>query len=168
VWYPDVPLARPVEHAMATRIKPVKKDLYHEDFYLWTQRQAEVLRAGRYQELDLEHLIEEIEDLGSAGKRSVRSRARTIIEHLLKLEHSPAVGPRAGWRDTIRAQRDDLLDELTPTLRRELEQELDGLYAQARKRAEGSLRDHGEPPAAEALPGTCPYSLDQITGDWLP
>jgi hypothetical protein len=153
---------------MATRIKPVKKDLYHEDFYLWTQRQAEVLRAGRYQELDLEHLIEEIEDSGSAGKRSVRSRARTIVEHLLKLEHSPAVGPGAARRDTIRAQRDDLLDELTPTLRRELEQELDGLYAQARKRAEGSLRDHGEPPAAEALPGTCPYSLDQITGDWLP
>jgi Domain of unknown function DUF29 len=153
---------------MATRIKPAKRDLYDEDFYVWTQRQAELLRTGRYGELDLEHLIEQIEDLGGAAKKSVRSRVRTILEHLLKLEHSPAVDPRAGWRDTIRTQRDDLLDDLTPTLSQELEQELAGLYAQARKRAEGSLRDDGEPAAADALPQTCPYTLDQIIGDWLP
>jgi hypothetical protein len=153
---------------MATRIKPAKKDLYDEDFYAWSQRQAELLRAGRYDELDLEHLIEEVEDLGGAAKKSVRSRARTIIEHLLKLEHSPALDPRPGWRDTIRTQRDDLLDDLTLTLSRELEQELAELYMQARKRAEGSLRDYGETAAANALPATCPYKLDQITGDWLP
>ena len=153
---------------MATRVKPAKRDLYDEDFYVWTRRQAELLRAGRYDELDLEHLIEEIDDLGGAARKSVRSRVRTILEHLLKLEHSPAVDPRAGWRDTIRTQRDDLLDDLTPTLSRELEQELAGLYEQACKRAEGSLRDHGEATAAAALPPTCPYALDQITGEWLP
>ena len=153
---------------MATRIKPAKRDLYDEDFYVWARRQAELLRGGRYQELDLEHLIEEVEDLGAAAKKSVRSRVRTILEHLLKLEHSPAVDPRPGWRDTIRAQRDDLVDDLTASLRRELGHELDELYTQARKRAEGSLRDHGETTAADALPATCPYELDQITGDWLP
>ena len=57
---------------------------------------------------------------------------------------------------------------LTPTLRRELEQELDELYARACKRAASSLRDPGEPAAADALPATCPYDLDQIAGDWLP
>ena len=153
---------------MATRIKPAPKELYQEDFYVWTQRQAELLRARRYDELDLEHLIEEVEDLGAAAKKSVRSRVRTILEHLLKLEHSPAVDPRPGWRDTIRAQRDDLLDELTSRLRRELDGELEELYARARQRAEGSLRDHGEHGAADALPETCPYTADQITGDWLP
>ena len=153
---------------MATRIKPPAAHSYETDFYAWSKAQAELLRAGRYNELDLEHLIEEIDDLGGAAKKSVRSRARTIIEHLLKLQHSPAIDPRPGWRDTIRTQRDDLLDDLTPTLRRELEQELAGLYAQARKRAEGSLRDRGETVAADALPATCPYVLDQITGDWLP
>jgi hypothetical protein len=31
------------------------------------------------------------------------------------------------------------------------------------------LRQHGErAAAADALPATCPYTLDQITGDWLP
>jgi hypothetical protein len=42
------------------------------------------------------------------------------------------------------------------------------LYARARHDAEGALRDHGEQDAADALPVTCPYTLDQITGDWLP
>jgi hypothetical protein len=153
---------------MATRIKSAPKELYEEDFYVWTRRQAELLRARRYGELDLKHLIEEVEDLGGAAKRSVRCRARTIIEHLLELQHSPAVDPRPGWRDTVRAQRDDLRDDLTPTLRRELNDELGELYSQARQRAEGSLRDHGEQAAADALPETCPYTADQITGDWLP
>ena len=112
---------------MATRIKPTRKSLYQDDFYVWTRRQAECLRGRRYDELDLENLIEEVAELGDTLKKSARSRARTIMEHLLKLQHSPAVGPRAGWRDTIRTQRDDLLDDLTPTLRRELEQELDEL-----------------------------------------
>jgi hypothetical protein len=53
-------------------------------------------------------------------------------------------------------------------LRRELDEELEELYACARQRAEGSLRDQGEHAAAAALPDTCPYTADQITGDWLP
>jgi Domain of unknown function DUF29 len=146
---------------MATQIKSAPKELYEEDFYVWTQRQAELLRARRYDELDLVHLIEEIEDLGGAAKKSVRSRVRTILEHLLKLQHSPAVDPRPGWRDTVRTQRDDLLDDLTPALRRELDEELEDLYARARQRAEGSLRDHGEAAAADALPKACPYTPDQ-------
>jgi Domain of unknown function DUF29 len=153
---------------MATQIKPARKQLYEEDFYVWSQRQAELLRTRRYDELDLEHLIEEVEDLGGALKRAVRSRVRTIIEHLLKLQHSPAVDPRLGWRDTVRTQRNDLLDDLTPTLRRDLEQELEELYARARQQAEGSLRDHGEDGAADALPQSCPYTPNQIIGDWLP
>ena len=68
----------------------------------------------------------------------------------------------------MRAQRDDLLDDLTPTLRRELDQELEELYARARQRAAESMRDHGEQAAADALPEACPYTPEQITGDWLP
>ena len=45
------------------------------------------LRERRFDELDLANLIEEVEDLGGALERSVRSRARTIMEHLLKLQH---------------------------------------------------------------------------------
>ena len=152
---------------MATRIKSTAKNLYDEDFYVWAQSQAELLRDKRFDELDLANLIEEVEDLGGALERSVRSRARTIMEHLLKLQHSRAQDPRLGWRATVRTQRSELLNDLTPSLRRRLADNLPELYGRARHDADGSLRDNGEH-AAAALPTTCPYTLDQITGDWLP
>ena len=153
---------------MATRLQPPPKDLYETDPYAWALEQAALLRARRFGELDLENLAEEVDDLAGAQQRSARSRARTIIEHLLKLEHSPATEPRAGWRNTVRVQRDDLDDDLTPTLKRELLAELPGLYARARRRAAETLADQGEAGAAASLPVDCPYSLDQVTGDWLP
>jgi Domain of unknown function DUF29 len=158
----------PEESIVATRPKPIAKDLYEQDFYVWAHNQAELLRDRKFDELDLSRLIEEVEDLGGALERSVRSRARTIMEHLLKLQHSQARDPRLGWRETVRTQRSELLNDLTPSLRRQLTDSLADLYARARHDAEGSLRDHGEDDAADALPEACPYTLDQMTGDWLP
>jgi hypothetical protein len=153
---------------MATGIKRTANDVYEADFYAWAHEQAALLRAGRFDALDLEHLIEEVEDLAGSMKSAVRSRATTVMEHLLKLQHSPAQIPRLAWRQTVRTQRTRLLNDLTPSLRRHLAGNLADLYARARHDAEGSLRDHGEGDAADALPATCPYTLDQITGDWLP
>ncbi len=153
---------------MATRIKSPPKALYEQDFYAWSKAQADLLRAGRYAELDLDHLIKEVDDLGDALKRSVRKRMRTIMEHLLKLQHSPAKEPRSAWRATVRTQRIRLRDGLKASIRREALSELAELYADARALAEGALRDHGEAAAADALPAACPYAFDQITGDWLP
>jgi Domain of unknown function DUF29 len=153
---------------MATQMQTTARNLYEDDPYLWAQAQAALLRDQRFAELDLANLIEEVEDLGGSLKRAVRSHARRIMEHLLKLEHSPATEPRLGWRATVRTQRSELLDHLTPSLRRELEGELAELYARARHDAEASLRDHGEQAAAEALPEACPYGMDEIEGDWLP
>jgi hypothetical protein len=156
------------ERVMATRVRTRSADLFEQDFYAWATEQAALLRAGRYDELDLEHLSEEVEDLGASLYRSVRSRIRIIIEHLLKLEHSPAAEPRGLWRDTIHVQRADLEDDLTASLHRRLQSELPKQYLRARAAAARALRRHGETAAADALPETCPYELDQITGDWLP
>jgi hypothetical protein len=153
---------------MATQVKPPAKDLYEEDFYVWAKEQAELLRAGRFEALDLDHLTLEVEDLAGSLERSVRCHAITIMVHLLKLQHFSAQEPRLGWRETVRTQRSELLNDLTPSLRRHLGERLPDLYARARHDADGSLRDHGEAVAADALPETCPYTLDQITGDWLP
>jgi hypothetical protein len=141
---------------MATRVKPKPSQACHEDFYAWSKEQADLLRSGRFAELDLEHLLEEVDDLGGALKRSARGRIRMIIEHLLKLEHSPAQDPRGGWYDSVIAQRSDLLDELTPGLRREIEPDFVRLYDRARADAATSLRKRGETAAAEVLPATCP------------
>ena len=153
---------------MATRVKEVTRPLYEADFYVWAREQAALLRAGRYEELDLQNLIEEVDDLGISLYRSVRSRLRTIIEHLLKLDHSPGQGPRSLWQDTIAVQRTDLEDDLTPSLRARIEAELPKQYERARAAAARALRRHGEDAAADALPATCPYTLDQIASDWWP
>ena len=157
-----------MEGDMAMQIKPPPSRRYEEDFYVWAKEQAELLRAGRFDALDLERLVEEVEDLADSLERSVRSRAITIMVHLLKLQHSAAKDPRLGWRESIRTRRSELLNDLTPSLRRHLLERVAELYARARHDAEGSLRDHGEVAAADALPEACPYTLDQVTGDWLP
>jgi hypothetical protein len=153
---------------MATRIKPPGVPVYEGDYYAWAREQAALLRAGRYEELDLQHLAEEVDDLGEALYRSVRSRVRTIVEHLLKLEHSPARGPRSLWRDTIATQRSDLEDDLTPSLRRRIEAELPKQYGRARAAAARALERHGEAAAVATLPAACPYTLDKIVRDWWP
>ena len=144
---------------------------YDDDFYAWTQHQAAVLRemAATDNRFDREHVAEEIEDLGKSERDAVRSQIRRIIEHLLKLAHSPAEPLRFEWMETILDARQVLSDKITPTLRRDAESTLDKLYSDGRKRAAANLRRYGEADAAEALPRICPYSLDEICReDWYP
>lgn len=149
-----------------TLTRAAKPSLYDQDFYVWTQKQADLLRAGRFDELDLPHLVEEVEDLGANQRRDVFSRSQRILQHLLKLQFSTAVEPRAGWQQTIEDQRDELELVLTPTLRKELEQTLPERYVPARRRAAKELERYGEP---ANLPPDCPYAIDEILDpDWLP
>jgi hypothetical protein len=157
---------------MATRLgsRPAAaKNLYSDDFVAWSSEQAALLRASRFAEIDLAHLVEEVEDLGHSERDAVRSQVRRIIEHLLKLEHSPAVEPREGSRDTLTDARSVLEDKLTPTLRADLETMLPRLYGQMLPKARRALRRVGEHAAARALPATCPYTLDDVCRpEWLP
>ena len=153
---------------MATRIRPKAKDLYNEDFYVWTESQAELLRKRQFDALDLDNLIEEVEGLGDAKKSAVLNNASNVIEHLLKLQFSPAQDPRRGWAESIIEHRTRLELDLTPRLRQILDEELPRVYALTRRSTERKLRLYGEDAAADALPTDCPYMLDQITGDWWP
>jgi Domain of unknown function DUF29 len=153
---------------MAVHVEARSSELSEEDLYAWSEAQAELLRRRRFAELDLEHVVEAIEDVGGSLYREVRSRIGTIMEHLLKLEHWAATEPRAGWERTIRRERADLAEDLTPSLRARIERRLARFYETARTEASAALRAHGELAAADALPTTLPYTLDQITGDWLP
>src|SRR6266568_4474865 len=76
---------------------------YDDDFYAWTQYQAEVLRSmpASDSRFDRENVAEEIEDLGKDYRDAVRSQARRILEHFLKLAYSPAGDPRYGWMGSI-------------------------------------------------------------------
>jgi DNA-binding PucR family transcriptional regulator len=154
---------------MATR--PDK--LYKDDFYAWTRDQGQALRRLAEQRwngpLDLEHLAEEVEELGMQARNAVRSQLERVIEHLLKLEHSPAAEPRAGWMNSVDDARARTEDAMTPTIRRETEPLLSMLYRRARRRVARDLVAQGEKEAARALPADCPYALDDlIADDWWP
>jgi hypothetical protein len=148
-------------------------ELYEADFYAWTQQQARALRGLDRSHwngpLDLRHLAEEVEDLGKSERDAVRSHLRTVIEHCLKLEHSPTQPPRGNWIVSVTHARVALQDKLTATLRHDALANLDRLYRQARLQAAAGLRAHGEIEAARALPGACPYALDRLLeDDWYP
>ena len=153
-------MARSVANAADT-------ERYETDFHLWAQRQAELLRQRRFGDLDLENLIEEVDDLARREWKAVRSHARRAIEHLLKLQFSPAASPRGGWLNTVITQRAELEDGLSPSLRRDLAVTLGNLYRRARDAAAADMRQ--DRVALEQLPETCPYTIDQILDfGWLP
>jgi hypothetical protein len=150
---------RDVRHAGA--------DLYERDYYAWVQRQLELLRAGRLQDVDLDNLIEEVEDLGKSERNTVMSCTDELIQHLLKLQLSPARELRHGWRKEVRAHRKTLKRRLTSTLRHHLSDALGELFDDARGSAAMDLALDGVREAD--IPQSCPYTLDQILDlDWLP
>jgi hypothetical protein len=144
---------------------------YDEDFYAWTQYQAAVLRALPVADnrFDRDHVAEEIEDLGKSERDAVYSQITRVLEHFLKLSHSPADRPHFGWMGSIADARRILRRKLTATLRRDAESRLAELYEDARESAELALREHGEDAAAASLPETCPYILDDVLNrSWCP
>lgn len=149
------------------------EELYEQDFYAWTRHQARELRRLKALHpntaLDLDHLAEEIRDLGSEQLFAIRSQAIRLIEHLLKLAFSRHDRPRRGWMISVNSARAEIEARLTPTLRKRLEVALPKAYATARRNAALALEDQGEPEAAAALPEACPYDLAQLLDpDWLP
>jgi hypothetical protein len=153
---------------MATPIRPKAQDLYEEDFYVWTEAQAELLRQRQFDALDLDNLIEEVEASGRAEESSVLNNAGVIMEHLLKLQYSPAQDPRNTWRASVREHRRRLRRDLTPRLNQILDAELPTLYGEIRDDTAALLRDHGEDATRRRLARDLPYALDHITGDWWP
>ena len=136
-------------------------DLYDRDFLEWTVRNAELLRAGRFQEADIEHIAEEIEDMGKSQRRALESRLEVLLAHLLKWQFQPE-GRGSSWRATILLQRakiSKLLREM-PSLRATVSDELPDAYKNAILAAVGetNLPD-------ETFPATCPFSAEQILAD---
>ena len=74
--------------------------LYETDFYAWATRQAALLRAGRLDAADIEHIAEEIDSMGRSEKRELVSRLTVVLLHLLKWQYQPALRGNS-WRLSI-------------------------------------------------------------------
>jgi hypothetical protein len=47
----------------------------------WANEQASLIRAGRFDKLDLAHIAEEIEDVGKSEQRDLASRMAVLLAH---------------------------------------------------------------------------------------
>jgi hypothetical protein len=131
---------------------------YDDDFFAWTQHTAALLRTGCLAAVDVEHLAEEVEDMGKRERRELDSRLRMLLVHLLKWQLQPD-RRSPSWKVTIvtqRAEIDGLLRD-SPSLRPRVASELARNYDVAVERvaAETGL-------ATETLPATCPWSAAQV------
>lgn len=95
-----------------------QKALYEQDLQLWFEEIIAKLRAQKLDELDIDHLIEEIEGLAGRDRREVRSRLKVLLTHLLKRIYIDSTYDNRGWENIIRQQRDELqvLLEQSPSL----------------------------------------------------
>jgi hypothetical protein len=82
--------------------------LYEEDILLWVEQTVSQLKERNFEQLDLEHLIEEVEALGISQKRELLSRLVVLLEHLLKRLYVDLPYDYNGWERTIRTQRTEL------------------------------------------------------------
>lgn len=77
---------------------------YETDFYEWALYNAQLLREGRFSEIDVKHLIEELEDIGKSDRQEIESRFAVLIGHLLNWEYQPDFRSHS-WRSSINEQR---------------------------------------------------------------
>jgi hypothetical protein len=136
------------------------KSLYETDFAEWSSRTAELIRSGRFEEIEAENVAEEIESLGRSERHQLSSRITQILEHLLKLKITS--GPlrdanERGWRGSIVRQQgeiEELISE-SPSLKRRLTSEtLEKCY----RTAAGTVATE----YAVRPPARCPFSWSDV------
>jgi hypothetical protein len=131
---------------------------YDADFYRWATETAQALREGRLREVDVQHVSEELEDMGKRERRELRHRLTVLLAHLLKWQYQPE-GRGTSGRATILEQRQQIagLLEDSPSLRPPVSDWLAQAYGEAvaKAAAETGL-------AEQTFPVACPYRVEQV------
>ncbi len=138
---------------------------YETDVVAWANEQAKLIRAGRFELLDLEHIAEEIEDVGKSEQRELASRMAVLMAHLIKWQYQPE-RQSTSWKRTIKEQRRALVFHLknVPSLKPKLADPdwLDATWADALTFA---INDTG----MGGFPENCPWAVEDVLEDgWLP
>ena len=132
--------------------------LYEPDFFTWTQEQARLLRERRFDDLDLDNLVDEVESVGSSEKHKIRRRLKVLWRHLLKWKFQPGFRG-VSWRRTMRQQREAIAEIIatSPSLRPYPSQVIRTAYTGATVSAS---EETGM--MIGIFPETCPFSVDQV------
>jgi hypothetical protein len=143
----------------------ITKALYDTDFVEWTAHNAELLRQGRFDEVDLEHVAEEIEDLGKSNFNAVRPQLHRMLTHLIKRKIQPE-RDGTSWLISINSARREIPNEIrdSPSLHRRLSDRIEDIYDEAIEDALLETGLAGEP-ADLGIPDRCPFTLAQLLGN---
>ncbi len=142
--------------------------LYEQDYHLWLEQTLTQLRLGKFTHLDLEHLIEEMEDLGKSEKRSISSYLMRVCEHLLKIKYWESERDRCfrGWDTEVTNFRIQIQRSLqnSPSLKNYLSEHFELEYRNGRTLF---LKVSGLD--ASLIPEQPCFSLEQALDEgWLP
>lgn len=131
---------------------------YEDDLAAWGNEQAIALRNHRGDQLDWEHLAEEIEGLVASEKRALKSQIRRLIMHLLKWEKQSSRRSRS-WANTIENAREEIKESLEekPSLRSSTEDFTTMMYRKAVRDAENETGI-----SKKDFPAECPFTFEQI------
>jgi hypothetical protein len=142
----------------------IAASLYETDFYAWAMHNAQLLREKRVNELDFEHLAEEIESVGASERKELQNRLEVLIAHLLKLGYFALLKPQneRGWRLTIREQRRRIKQCLkeNPSLKSALQNCFENAFGYA---IDAVIRQTGID--ENVLPTQCPFTLENTLHD---
>ncbi len=140
-------------------------NLHSQDFFAWTHEQARLLRAGRFENVDIAHLIEEVEDMGGSILRQLESRLEVLLMYLLKWKYQPNLTGKS-WFLTIAEQRRRIAKLLrkNPSLKAVIDEAFQDAYEDARYSAmlETGLN-------LETFPEESPFTLaETLDVEFLP
>jgi hypothetical protein len=139
------------------------RTLYDTDFVEWAEHTATLLRQGRFDELDLENMVEEIECLGRSERVDVKVQLRRMLRELVKQRVQPEEGAGASWIVSINDARAEIRPRFkhSPSLRRYAEDNLQEIYTSAVKDALFETNLTGRAKELK-IPAECPYTLDDL------
>jgi Domain of unknown function DUF29 len=138
--------------------------LYEADFHAWSQEQARILRdlaqAGLRlpNDLDLEHVAEEIEDLGNEQRFAAESNLVQALIHLIKIVALPGDDAVRHWTKEANAFLDNAASRYRPSMRQAMDPAK--LWARACRRAAQDLEVDGH--AVPALPRGMPLDFEAL------
>jgi hypothetical protein len=146
--------------------------LYDQDFQQWLEKTINQLEQKDFNNLDIDHLIEELKDLGKSDKNALESNLVILLSHLLKLvvQADAPDTMKTIWYCSVIEHRERLLIQLEniPSLKSYLPTILNSSYPKSRKLAikEGKLAAFGIPiPNEDNYPLICPFSPEQILNE---
>lgn len=150
---------------MKTTLTTLTSSLHDQDFNLWVESTIELLQQKRFEQLDIENLISEIESMGKNDRKSVKSNLRILLMHLLKWQYQPDKRTNS-WRTTIKEHRNRLEDDFadSPSLKNYFLEVFDECYQKARDLASSETGL-----SISVFPVECPFPSDLVLeSDFLP